>query len=73
MDGRIAIFGDVPPVVGKPAWDEARRVLRIPVRLEADARYLMRLNGEDGAGFASADGEPLAPREWAFEVEAAAP
>lgn len=73
MDGRIAIFGDVPKIAGKPAWDEGKRVLRIPVVLEAGVRYGMRLNGDGEGGFASADGERLAPRDWSFEVEPAAP
>ena len=73
MDGRIAIFGDVPKIAGKPAWDDAKRVLRIPVVLEAGARYRMRLNGDGEGGFASDAGERLAPRDWTFEVDAAAP
>ena len=68
MDGRIAIFGDVPPVTGKPAWDEAKQVLRIPVRLEAGARYRLLLNSEADGGFASRDGEKLAPRSWTFSA-----
>lgn len=69
MDGRIAIFGDVPPVTGKPAWDAAKQVLRIPVRLEAGARYRLLLNSEQDGGFTSQAGEKLAPRTWTFAVE----
>lgn len=68
MDGRIAIFGDVPPVTGKPAWDAAKQVLRIPVRLEAGARYRLLLNSEQDGGFTSQAGEKLAPRTWTFAV-----
>ena len=68
MDGRIAIFGDVPPVTGRPAWDAAKQVLRIPVRLEAGARYRLLLNTEQDGGFASQAGEKLAPRTWTFAV-----
>lgn len=69
MDGRIAIFGDVPTVTGKPAWDEAKQVLRIPVRLEAGARYRLLLNSESDGGFTSRAGEKLSPRSWTFSVD----
>lgn len=69
MDGRIAIFGDVPPVTGKPAWDAAKQVLRIPVRLEAGARYRLLLNSEQDGGFTSQAGEKLIPQTWTFTVE----
>ncbi len=73
MDGKIAIYGDVPALAGKPAWDEAKRVLRIPVTLEAGGRYAMRLNDDGEGGFAGADGERLVPRTWMLEVAPAAP
>ncbi len=68
MDGRIAIYGDVPKVTGKPQWDEEKRVLRIPVLLAAGASYQVLLNNETEDGFASADGEKLAPRTWTFSA-----
>lgn len=68
MDGRIAVFGDIPKVTGKPHWDEEKRVLRIPVLLAAGANYRILLNNEEEAGFASADGEKLTPRSWVFGV-----
>lgn len=68
MDGRIAIFGEVPPVTGKPGWDETKQVLRIPVRLEAGARYRLLLNSEVDGGFTSQAGEKLVPRTWTFSV-----
>lgn len=66
MDGRIAIFGDVPKVTGKPQWDGEKRTLRIPVLLEAGARYRLLLNNDGDGGFASADGGKLTPRVWTF-------
>ncbi|MFN7137050.1 MAG: DUF4932 domain-containing protein [Thermomonas sp.] len=69
MDGRIAIFGEIPPVTAKPAWDAAKQVLRIPVRLEAGARYRLLLNSAQDGGFTSQAGEKLAPRTWTFAIE----
>ena len=56
-------------VTGKPAWDEAKQVLRIPVRLEAGARYRLLLNSESDGGFTSRAGEKLSPRSWTFSVD----
>lgn len=67
----IAIYGDPPRITGKPAWDEARRVLRIPVALAPGASYRLSLNNEEAGGFRSADGEVLAPRTWHFTARPA--
>lgn len=67
----LAIFGETPEITGKPSWDESRRVLRLPVRLEPGARYTLQLNNEDTLRMQSADGEPLVPRQWSFRVEPA--
>jgi hypothetical protein len=54
----------------RPAWDDARRVLRIPVVLEAGVSYRLSLNDEDdpASGFRSEQGEFLVPRSWSFSV-----
>lgn len=74
MATAASILGDVPEVTGRPAWDDERRVLRIPVTLRAGATYVMRLNDADqpDAGFRSAAGEPLHPRTWTLRVQPAA-
>jgi hypothetical protein len=74
MAPAASLRGDVPEVTGRPAWDEERRVLRIPVTLRAGATYVMQLNDPDrpDAGFRSAAGEPLHPRTWTLRVQPAA-
>ncbi|HEX6912727.1 MAG TPA: DUF4932 domain-containing protein [Longimicrobium sp.] len=74
MATAASILGDVPEVTGRPAWDDERRVLRIPVTLRAGATYVMQLNDADrpSAGFRSAAGEPLHPRTWTLRVRPAA-
>ena len=74
MATAASILGDVPEVTGRPAWDDARRVLRIPVTLRAGATYVMQLNDADrpDTGFRSAAGEPLHPRTWTLRVQPAA-
>ena len=73
MATAASILGDVPEVTGRPAWDDERRVLRIPVTLRAGATYVMHLNDADqpGAGFRDAVGEPLHPRTWTVRVQPA--
>lgn len=70
MDGRIAIFGDVPEVNGAPEWDATKRVLRVPVVLQAGAHHSLGLNQDDSDGFSDSAGEKLVPRTWAFDVQA---
>lgn len=67
----LAIFGDPPEVTGKPAWDESKRVLRIPVRVQPGASYSLMLNSEETARIQGADGEALVPRVWKFSVKGA--
>ena len=75
MNGSMSIFGEAPEVTGKPAWNEEKTVLKIPVKLIAGRSYQMRLNrGEEvSGGFRSAAGEPLVPRPWHFTVKSAQP
>jgi hypothetical protein len=63
------LMGNVS-AVGRPAWDETRRVLHIPVVLEAGVSYRLSLNDEDepASGFRSEQGEFLVPRSWSFSV-----
>jgi hypothetical protein len=67
----LAIFGDPPEVTGKPSWDQSRRVLRIPVRVQPGASYTLMLNNEETARIKDADGNALVPRVWNFRVKEA--
>lgn len=51
----------MPEITGALAYDSARKVLTVPVRLEAGRKYSFSLNGERSHGFKSADGVPLVP------------
>lgn len=75
MGPAFSVRGDMPEVTGRPAWDDERRVLRIPVTLRAGATYVMRLNNHDApqTGFRGVDGEPLYPRTWTIRVQPASP
>lgn len=55
-----------PEITGKPAYDEQRTTLRVPIRLERGRSYRFWLNTEQKTGFKSADGVPLAPLEVTF-------
>ena len=75
MDGGMSVFGDPPEISGKPAWNDEKKVLKIPVKLRAGQSYQMWLNKseETRGGFRSAAGEPLAFRPWRFTVKSGAP
>ena len=51
----------LPEITGQIAYDSARKVLEVPVRLEPGRTYTFSLNSERFQGFTSADGFPLAP------------
>lgn len=57
---------DTPEISGKPSYDAERRVLTVPVKLRAGAKYRFSLNSDKFQGFKSADGNPLAPVEVEF-------
>jgi hypothetical protein len=75
MNGAMSIFGESPEVTGKPAWNEDKSILRIPVKFTAGRTYQMRLNKseETSGGFRSATGELLVPRSWRFTVKSTTP
>ena len=68
MQPGMSIFGEVPEVIGKPAWNAEFTVLRIPVRMSPGRTYVMQLNTDADGDFVSKDGEALVPREWKFGV-----
>jgi len=59
---------DMPEVIGTPQWDEARQVLRVPVRLAPGKGYRLDLNPPDDRGFVNTAGEPLAGFRWRFRT-----
>lgn len=69
----LSIFGDTPDIAGKPSWDDSRTILYLPVKVSPGARYHLYLNSSDATSIRSADGEPLIPREWRFQVNDDAP
>jgi len=75
MDGSMSVYGDAPEVTGKPAWDQSKTVLKIPVKLTSGHNYHLRLNKNEDTkgGFRSAAGEPLVSRPWRFTVKSARP
>ncbi|MFN7966480.1 MAG: DUF4932 domain-containing protein [Acidobacteriota bacterium] len=68
MQPGISIFGDVPEVVGKPAWNAEFTVLRVPVKMSPGRVYVMQLNSDGDGDFVSKEGQALVPREWRFQV-----
>lgn len=62
-DGNWALVGGGPtkPEFGKPAYDDGRRVLRVPVTLEPGKHYRFSLNGGRFMAFQAEDGTPLEP------------
>lgn len=73
MKGSVHIGGELPEVVGAPTWSEDGRMLEVPVRFAAGARYRLLLNDESKPelGFVGRDGAWLVPRVWQFDVDAA--
>ncbi len=59
-----------PELAGKPAYDAARRVLTVPVRLKPGWSYEFWLNRNEYRGFVSEDGQPLKPVAVTFETRA---
>ena len=56
------------PEIGKPQYDAARRVLRVPMKLEPGKTYRFWLNQGRFMSFVSADGMPLEPVEVTFRT-----
>ena len=56
------------PDTDTPAYDPARRVFRLPVKLEPNRDYELWLNRGQYESFASAEGVPLAPFRVAFRT-----
>jgi len=61
---------DQPKVTGTLAYDAARKVLNVPIQLEAAKSYHFWLNTAQFQGFKAADGTPLAPVEVRFSTRA---
>ncbi len=61
---------DQPDVVGKLRYDAERKRLTVPIKLEPGRSYRFWLNSERFKAFASAEGVPLAPVEFAFATAA---
>ena len=57
-----------PAVTGKVTYDAARRVLTIPVRLQANTKYGFSLNSDTLTAFRSAEGVPLKPVRVSFRT-----
>ncbi len=64
----VGAAADTPKVVGAPKYDAARRVLTIPVQLEAGRTYRFGLNSEQKQGFQSEAGVPLEPVAFEFST-----
>ncbi len=60
---------NVPEVVGTPAWNSARTVLTLSIRLVPGRTYRFSLNSERFTGFQAEDGTPLAPVDVTFSVK----
>jgi len=56
-----------PTPAGQPAWTSPTTT-ELPVRLEPDHDYMLRLNSESKQGFRTPDGEPLAPNTLVFST-----
>ncbi len=61
---------DQPKIVGKLAYDSARKRLRVPVQLEPGREYRFALNSERNANFVSEAGAPLEPVSFRFRTAA---
>ncbi len=59
-----------PKIVGKLAYDAARKRLRVPVALEPGREYRFSLNSERFAGFVSESGSKLEPVAFRFSTAA---
>ncbi|MCC6406474.1 MAG: DUF4932 domain-containing protein [Planctomycetes bacterium] len=57
---------DTPEISGELAYDAERKVLTVPIRLEAGRTYRFSLNSDTKRGFVGADGVPLEPIEVTF-------
>ncbi|MBK6940738.1 MAG: DUF4932 domain-containing protein [Planctomycetes bacterium] len=57
----VGAKSDFPPTAGPPAWDAARRVVTLPVKLEPGRTYRYGLNGGEFQSFQSVEGTPLVP------------
>ncbi|MHC4450153.1 MAG: DUF4932 domain-containing protein [Planctomycetota bacterium] len=58
-----------PRIEGKIRYDRERKVLTVPVALEAGTEYSFWLNSEERFGFISERGVPLAPRRIRFRTK----
>lgn len=66
----VRIGGEFPEVRGKPSYDDARKVLTIPVALQPGREYRFGLNSSRHEGFVSEDGEVLLPVQVRFRTRA---
>ena len=64
----VRIGSGFPEITGQIAYDDARRVLTIPVRLSPGQTYRFTLNRAGYRTFMSEDGVPLAPVEVTFQT-----
>lgn len=70
MGTAVGVFGDrLPDFLGPPQWSPDRRVLLLPVSMDADRDYEILLNDPDlPGGFRSAQGERLPPSRWRWRT-----
>ncbi|MBM4060537.1 MAG: hypothetical protein FJ265_05510, partial [Planctomycetes bacterium] len=71
QDGTWSVVGGgehFPKMVGKIAYDEARKVLTVPVELKPDWDYELWLNRGKYDTFRAEDGTPLVPVQVKFRT-----
>jgi hypothetical protein len=73
QDGSWSVTGaaaELPPANGKPAYDAARKVFTLPIKLEPGKTYRFGLNSPKHSGFKSEDGFALLPMTVTFTTRA---
>lgn len=66
----VGAKSDLPEITGALAYDAARKVLTVPIRLQPGRTYSFSLNGERHKGFVSAEGVALEPLPVRFSTRA---
>lgn len=76
QDNMWSIVGggpNFPELTGKPAYDKARKVLTVPMKLKPGWRYELWLNRNQFNAFRSADGVPLDSVAVTFKTRGSVP
>ena len=71
MDRSWSLVGgpsSLPKVTGKPAYDAARKIWTVSIRLKPESDYQFMLNSDQFQGFQSAEGVPLEPVTVRFKT-----